>query len=85
MPDEKQVTLARMRAGQSGMVLRIEGGHGLVNRLNALGIIPGKRITKISSMLMWGPVTVEVDRTQVAVDFGMASRILVQLNNKARE
>jgi len=85
MPGEKQVTLARMRAGQSGMVLRIEGGHGLVNRLNALGIIPGKRITKISSMLMRGPVTVEVDRTQVAVGFGMASRILVQPDNRATE
>ena len=85
MPDEKQVTLARLRAGQSGMVLRIEGGHGLVNRLNALGIIPGKRITKISSMLMRGPVTVEVDRTKVAVGFGMASRILVQLDNRATE
>ena len=85
MPDEKQVTLARLRAGQSGMVLRIEGGHGLVSRLNALGIIPGKRITKISSMLMRGPVTVELDRTQVAVGFGMASRILVQLDNRATE
>ena len=85
MPDEKQVTLARMRVGQSGMVLRIEGGHGMVNRLNALGIIPGKRITKISSMLMRGPVTVEVDRAQVAVGFGMASRILVQLDNRAAE
>jgi ferrous iron transport protein A len=85
MPDGKQVTLARMRAGQSGMVLRIEGGHGLVNRLNALGIIPGKRITKISSMLMRGPATAEVDRTQVAVGYGMASRILVQLDNKVTE
>jgi len=85
MPDEKQVTLARMRAGQSGMVLRIEGGHGLVNRLNALGIIPGKRITKISSMLMRGPVTIQVNRTQVAVGLGMANRILVQLDNRATE
>lgn len=80
MTSEEQVTLARMRAGQSGMVLRIEGGHGLVNRLNTLGMIPGKRITKISSMLMRGPVTVEVDRTQVAVGFGMAGKIIVDLD-----
>ena len=84
MPDVKQVTLAQMPAGQSGMVLRIDGGHGLVNRLNALGIVPGKRITKISSMLMRGPVTVGVDRTQVAVGFGMANRILVQLDNRVK-
>jgi len=80
MPDGKQVTLARMRAGQSGMILRIEGGHGLVNRLNALGIVPGKRITKISSMLMRGPVTIEVNRAQIAVGLGMASRIIVEVD-----
>ena len=85
MPDEKQVSLAQMRAGQSGMVLSIEGGHGMVNRLSALGIMPGKKITKISSMLMRGPVTIEVDRTQVAIGFGMAKRILVQLANRIKE
>jgi ferrous iron transport protein A len=82
MLDEKQVTLAQMRGGQSGIVLGIDGGPGMVNRLNALGIIPGKRITKISSMLMRGPVTVEVNRTRVAIGFGMANRILVQVDSR---
>jgi ferrous iron transport protein A len=80
MPDERQTTLALMRAGQSGTVVQLQGGHGLVNRLNALGIMPGKRIAKISATLMRGPVTVEVDRVRVAIGFGMASRILVQLD-----
>ena len=83
MPDAKQTTLARMRAGQSGTVVQLQGGHGLVNRLSALGIIPGKRITKISSTLMRGPVTIEVDRARVAIGFGMASRILVQLDDES--
>jgi ferrous iron transport protein A len=83
MAKESQTTLARMRAGQSGVVVQIQGGHGLVNRLNALGIIPGKRITKISSTLMRGPVTFEVDRTRVAVGFGMASKILVQPDDES--
>jgi ferrous iron transport protein A len=52
----------------------------LTGRLSALGIIPGKRITKISATLMRGPVTVEVDRVRVAIGFGMANRIVVQLN-----
>jgi len=80
MPDEGQTTLARMRAGQSGIVVQLQGGFGMVNRLSALGIIPGKRITKISATLMRGPVTVEVDRARLAIGFGMASRILVQLD-----
>ena len=80
MPDGKQITLARMQTGQSGIVVQIQGGHGLVNRLSALGIRPGKRITKISSMFMRGPVTIQVDRAQVAIGFGMANRIIVELD-----
>jgi len=79
MSDGKQTTLAGMQTGQSGVVVQIQGGHGLVNRLNSLGIRPGKRITKISSMIMRGPVTIEVDRAQVAIGFGMARRIIVEL------
>ena len=79
-PEGKQITLTRMQTGQSGIVVQIQGGHGLVNRLDALGIRPGKRITKVGSMFMRGPVTVQVDRAQVAVGFGMASRIIVELD-----
>ncbi len=80
MTDGKQITLTQMQIGQSGVVVQIQGGHGLVNRLNSLGIRPGKRITKVSSMLMRGPVTIQVDRAQVAIGFGMARRIIVELD-----
>ena len=80
MADGKQITLARMQTGQSGVVVQIQGGHGLVNRLNALGIRPGKRITKVGSMFMRGPVTIQVDRAQVAIGFGMANKIIVELD-----
>ncbi len=79
MPDIKQITLVRMQTGQSGIVVQIQGGRGLANRLSALGIRPGKRITKVGSMFMRGPVTVQVDRAQVAIGFGMASRIIIEL------
>jgi len=80
MPDGKQITLARMQIGQSGVVVQIQGGHRLINRLNSLGIRPGKRVIKVSSMFMRGPVTIEVDRAQVAIGFGMANRIIVELD-----
>jgi ferrous iron transport protein A len=79
-PEGKQLTLAQMATGQSGVVVEILGGHGLVNRLDALGIRPSKRITKVGSMFMRGPVTVEVDRARVAVGFGMASKIIIELD-----
>lgn len=79
MPDRKQMTLTQMRTGQSGIVVQIQGGHGMVNRLSALGIRPGKRITKVSGGLMRGPVTVQIDGAQVAIGFGMARRITAEL------
>lgn len=79
-PEGKRVTLAWMRAGQSGVVVEIRGGHGLVGRLSALGIRPGKRITKVSSMLMRGPVAVQVDNAQLAIGFRMAMDIIVELD-----
>ena len=73
-----QITLARLKNGQSGTVVEIKGGRRLTDRLNALGIIPGKKITKTSAMLMRGPLTIEVDRVEVAIGFGMASKVIVK-------
>jgi ferrous iron transport protein A len=69
-----------MRVGQTGNVTEILGGHGLIRRLDALGIRPGKKVTKISSALFHGPVILRVDSTEVAVGFGMARKITVELN-----
>ena len=79
MPDKKIVTLRQMHSGQSGRVIEVQGGHGLVNRLSAMGIRPGKKITKISSMLMRGPVTLQLGHTKLALGFGMANKIMVEL------
>ncbi len=68
-----------MQTGQSGTVIQVVGGRGLINRLSALGIRPSQRVTMVSSMFMRGPVTIEVDGAQVAIGFGMASRIIVEL------
>lgn len=73
-------TLATMRPGQSGVVVDVRGGHNVVERLASLGIRPGKRVVKVSSMLLGGPVTVEVDRSQIALGRQMASRILVDVS-----
>ena len=80
MSDRKLVTLRQMQSGQSGKVAQIQGGYRLVSRLSALGIRPGRRITKVSSMLMQGPVTIQSGNTQVAIGFGMANKIVVELD-----
>jgi ferrous iron transport protein A len=67
-----------MRTGQTGTVVGVMGGHGLIRRLDALGIRPGRKVTKLSSTLFSGPVILRVDNTQVAVGFGMARKIIVE-------
>lgn len=79
MTEKRQINLRQMYPGQSGRVMQVAGGIGMVNRLNALGIRPGKKITKVNSMLMRGPVTVQLGGTRLAIGFGMANRILVEI------
>jgi ferrous iron transport protein A len=78
MREEKVVTAAEMAAGQSGVIVSIEGGQMLLNRLEALGIRPGKRIRKISSGFMRGPSVIEVEGCDIAIGFGMANRIFAK-------
>jgi len=73
-----KLTLAEMKTGQTGIVIDVLGGHGLIQRLDALGIRPGRKVTKLSSTLFRGPVMLRVDSTQVAVGFGMARKIIVE-------
>jgi ferrous iron transport protein A len=83
MSENIQLTLGQMGAGQTGTIIQILGGRGLNLRLEALGIRPGKKVTKISTMLFHGPVTLRTDHTEVAVGFGMAKKILVEVDKSA--
>ena len=78
MKDTKVLSAAKMAVKQSGSVMRIEGGHAFIRRLEALGIRPGKKIRKVSSAFMQGPSVMEVDGSEIAIGYGMASRIFVK-------
>jgi ferrous iron transport protein A len=71
-----------MKSGESGIVVEFLGGHGFISRLNALGIRLCKRITKVNSMLMRGPIIVDVDGMKLAVGHGMAHRIIVEVTDE---
>ena len=74
--------LTTPKSGTSGTVVAIEGGAHLVKRLDALGIRPGVQITKRSSQLLRGPVTIAVGNSQVAIGHGMAKRILLKAKGR---
>jgi len=75
----KQVDLTQLKEQESGIVIRIEGGFGLVRRLESLGIRVGKKVTKVSSQFMRGPITIRIDNFQVAIGFGMAKKVIVEV------
>lgn len=72
-------SLDKLKPGQHGIVRDISGGAGVCKRLAAMGIRPGKVITKVSAMLMRGPVVVSIDRRQLAIGHGMASKVKVNI------
>jgi ferrous iron transport protein A len=72
------IDLTEMKAGQKGKVNEINGGRGMMIKLEALGIRPGVVITKVSAQIMHGPVIVETGGTRVAIGFGMARRIILK-------
>jgi len=80
MSDIKETTLGMMRTGDSGIVVRMVGGHHMIDRLDALGIRQGKRVVKLSSMFMKGPVTIKFDSGQVAIGYRMANKIIIKLD-----
>jgi ferrous iron transport protein A len=75
----EKVDLTQLKEGESGLVTEIQGGYGLHRRLESLGIRVGKKITKVSSQLMRGPVTLKVDNSQVALGYGLAKKIIVKI------
>ena len=78
--EANRISLVQMRSGQKGKIVEINGGYGLASKLEALGIRTGKEITKISEQLMRGPVLLQHNHTQAAIGFGMASRVLVEVD-----
>ena len=73
------IDLTQMQPGETGIVEEVQGGHGIVRKLQSMGLRPVKKITKVSSHFWRGPQTVEVDNIQIAVGFGMAKKILVEV------
>ena len=76
-----QFNLARMNQGEMGTIIDVQGGYGLIKKLETLGIRPGVIITKLSSQLMHGPITIQIGNSQVAIGFGMAQKIILENEN----
>jgi len=72
-------TLADLPAGKTAVVVELRGGRGMVHRLDALGLRPGKAVRKLSSQFMAGPITVLIDGRELAMGRGIAGRVVVRV------
>ena len=75
----KKISLVQMKANQKGRIVEILGGMGLQNRLMSMGIYPGKEIAKLSHFVLRGPVSIKVGRSVFALGYGMAGKIIVDI------
>lgn len=73
------VCLTYLKEKQTAVVKEILGGAAVIQRLDSLGIRPGRKISIISAHFWRGPVTIVAGKTKVAIGHGMARKIIVEV------
>lgn len=73
------LTLVELKAGEQGIIKELQGGHGLQRKLESLGIRAGKTVRRINEPGSGGPVVLEIDGSKSAVGYGMARKIMVEV------
>lgn len=74
--------VSSMRNGQWGTLTEIEGGEDLTEKLASLGIRVGTRIGRKYGLMGRGPVVLTVGTGEVAIGYGMASRMVVRIDGE---
>jgi ferrous iron transport protein A len=76
-PDGRNVILLNSAIpGKKYIIDKIIGGHGIIGRLNAMGIVPKEVITVIFQT--WGgPLTIAVKGVRIALGRGITHKIVV--------
>jgi ferrous iron transport protein A len=70
------MNLYEVKEGKEVKILEIKGGHGVKNRLAAIGLFPGAKVKVVKAPP--GPVIVEVAGSRVAIGQGMAKKVEVE-------
>jgi ferrous iron transport protein A len=70
-------TLVDLANNEEGVILSVEGGMGAREKLEVMGIRPGKKVKKMSSQIFKGPVVIEIDGRDIALGHGLAKKVLI--------
>ncbi|MBU0614750.1 MAG: ferrous iron transport protein A [Nanoarchaeota archaeon] len=71
-------TLEQLENGKEAVIVEVDSGCGLKNKLCCLNIREGKIIKKVLSHPFRGPIVIMIDNRQCAIGRGMARSILVE-------
>jgi len=71
------LTLLSLSAGETGEIVSIRGGRGMVQRLMDMGLTPGTRVVVIRKA-PFGPLEISVRGYHLALGRGIANRIWVK-------
>ncbi len=77
----KKVILTKLKHTTKARIVEILGSPLLQSRLMSMGIYPGREITKLSHFVLRGPITIKVGRSVLALGYGMARRITVEVHD----
>ncbi|HIP57790.1 MAG TPA: ferrous iron transport protein A [Archaeoglobus profundus] len=71
------IPLAFAKEGTKGTVVTIVGGRGVLRRLTAMGIIPGKEVEVL--MNRGGAILVSVNGSKFALGRGIAMKVIINV------
>jgi ferrous iron transport protein A len=71
-----EIPLSDLRAGEKGIVIRVNGGRGMLERVTYLGFVPGTEIYILQN-LRHGPIIVRVHDARIALGREIARRIQI--------
>lgn len=74
---ENFVSLLTLNVGESGEIVLIRGGRGLIQRLYDMGLTPGTCVTVLKK-IPFGPVEISLRGYHLALGQGVANRIWVR-------
>lgn len=76
---QNTVSLDKLPSKTTAKIQHIRGGHGLIQKLQVMGIRKGQNITMASKQPFRGPVTIKVHGREITIGRGMARKILVEV------
>ena len=77
--EQTNLPLSDLPQGLSGRVVRIDGGLGIKQRLEAMGVLPGVTVTKKNTVFGHGPSIISVAGSELAIGYGKTQKIWVEV------